>query len=59
MDIIVDYNFFYPKRNEISHIIDKTMKEYTQKYEGSPWYIEYKYNIQFFDKIKNKKNPIN
>ena len=25
-----------------------------KKYEESPWYIEYKYNTQFFDEIKNK-----
>ena len=54
MDIVVEYKFYYPKRNEIPHIIDKTWKEYAQKYENNPWYIEFKFNTQFFDKIKNK-----
>ena len=64
MDIIVEYKFYFPDRNEISHIIDKTLKEYAEKYEESPWYIELKCNTQFFDKIKTetknvstKRNP--
>ena len=30
------------------------MKEYVEKFEESPWYSEYKYNTQFFEKNKNK-----
>ena len=41
MDIIVEYKYYYPKINEISRIIDKTQEEYAQKYEESPWYLEY------------------
>ena len=60
MDNIVEYRYYYPEINTISHIIDKTLKEYGEKYEESPWYIELKNNIQFFHKIKNKtKKPIN
>ena len=60
MDIIVEYKYYYPERNEKSHIIDETLKEYAEKFEDSPWYIELKHNTQFFDKIKNKtKKPIN
>ena len=50
--------------NKISHNLDKTLKEYKEKYGESAWYVELKYNTQFFDKIKNKtknlttrKNP--
>ena len=53
MDIIVEYKYYYPEINEISHIKDKTSKNYAGKYEDSPWYIELKYNTQVFDKIKN------
>ena len=58
MDNLVEYKFYYPERNEISHIIDKTLKEYAQKYENSPWYIEFKYNTQFFDKVKNNRKNL-
>ena len=58
MDIIFEYEEYYPERNKISHIIDKTLKEYAEKYEDSPWYIELKYNTQFFDKIKNKRENL-
>ena len=54
MDIIVEYILYHPERNEISHIIVKTLKEYAEKYEENPWYLELKYNTQFFDKIKIK-----
>ena len=54
MNIIIEHRFFYPERSEISEIIDKALEECVQKYEKSPWDIEYKYNIQFLDKIKNK-----
>ena len=54
MNIIIEYKLLYLERCEISDIIDKTLKEYVQKFENSPWDIEYKYNIQFFDKNKNK-----
>ena len=52
MDIIVDYKFYYPERSTISHIIDKTLKEYAQKCENSPWYIEFKYNTQIMIILK-------
>ena len=54
MNIIIEYKFHYPERNEISDIIDKTLKEYVENCEFSPWYKEYSYNLQFFDKIENK-----
>ena len=54
MDIIFENKFYYPERNKISHIIDKTLNEYAQNHENSPWHIDCKYNVQFFDKIKNK-----
>ena len=31
MDIIVEYKFYYPEINQISNIIDQTLKEYAQK----------------------------
>ena len=58
MDNIIEYKFYYPERKELSNFIDKTLKEYAAKYENSPWYIELKDNTQFFDKIENKKKPI-
>ena len=54
MDIIIEYKYYYPERNELSNNIDKTLKDYAQKYENSPWYMEPKYNTKFFDKLKNK-----
>ena len=33
MDIIVEYKYYYPETNEISHIIDKATSEYMEKYE--------------------------
>ena len=54
MNIIIEYKCYYPKINELSRIIDKTLEEYTQKYGESPWYIEPKHNTQFFEKIKTK-----
>ena len=45
--------------NKISHIIDKTLKEYKEKYGESAWYVELKYNTQFFDKLKKNKEPNN
>ena len=54
MDIIVEYKFYYPERNKISHIIDKTLKEYAQKYENSPWFLDCKNNIQFLIRLKIK-----
>ena len=54
MEFIVEYNFYNPERNEKSHVTDKTLKEYAQKNENSPWYLEFIYNTQFFDKVKCK-----
>ena len=48
MDNIIEYKYYYPERNEILNIIDKTLKEYTQKNGESPRYMELKYNTQFF-----------
>ena len=50
----MNINIITPKKNETSHIIDKATSEYMEKYEESPWFIEYNYNTQFCDKIKNK-----
>ena len=60
MDILVEYKYYNPERNEISHFINKTLKEYAKKYgDGDyPWYIEYIYNTQFFDKNKNRTKNI-
>ena len=58
MDIIVENKYYYPDRNELSDIIHKTLKECPQKYENSPWYIDCKYNIQFFDKFKNNTKKL-
>ena len=30
MNIIVEYKYYYPEINELSHIIDKTLKEYKE-----------------------------
>ena len=64
MNIVVEYKYYYPELNNMSYIIDKTLKEYKEKYGESAWYIELKYNTHFSDTIKNKtknlttrKNP--
>ena len=49
MDIIIEYKHYYPEGNEITNILDKTSKDYAQKYEKSAWYRELKYNTQLFD----------
>ena len=54
MDVIVEQKLYYPGRNQISHFIDKTLKEYAANFEEGPWYIELKYKTQFFDTIENK-----
>ena len=58
MDKKIEYKDHYPERNEISSFIDKTLKDYAQKYENIPWCIDLKHNTQIFDKIEIKtKNP--
>ena len=42
MDIIIEYKYYYPERNELSKIKDETLKDYAQNYENSPWYLELK-----------------
>ena len=59
MNVIIEYNFINPKSVEIDNIINNTIKDYIKKYDNSFWKrIEYKYNIRFFDKIKNKMKNI-
>ena len=55
MNINIEYVFINPELNEIKNIISTTLKEYIKKYDNSYWKgLDYKYNIRFFDKIKNK-----
>ena len=48
--------FFTPKETKYHILKIKLLKEYSQNYENSPWYIVFNYNIQVFDenKIKTK-----
>ena len=59
MDVIIEYKYKNPERNEISYIINKTTKGHFEKHgidliEKE----EHKYNIQFSDMIKNKMKKI-
>ena len=59
MDVIIEYKYISSERNDISNIINKTTKGDIEKYgidliEKE----EHKYNIQFFDMIKNKTKNI-
>ena len=49
-----EYIYNYPKLNEIKDIINNTLRDYKNKYGGDYIKIDFKYNIQFYDKIKNK-----
>ena len=54
-----EYVFINPKRNGINDIINITIQEHSEKYDNTYWNsIEYKYDIQFVDKIKNKTKNI-
>ena len=54
-----EYIFKNPKLNEIKHIINNTIVEHNRKYgENYCRKIEFKYIIQFSDKIKNKTKNI-
>ena len=45
--------------DEIRDIIEETIKEHIRKYDYSCWRrMEYKFNVRFFDKIKNKTKNI-
>ena len=59
MIIIIEYIFINPELNEIENIIKNTIKDYIKKY-GSSYRerLEKIYNIQFFDKMKNKEEKI-
>ena len=49
--------FINPIKNELNNIINNTILEHNKKY-GDKYCrkIEFKSNIHFFDKIKNKRN---
>ena len=60
MNIVTsEYIFIKPIKKEINNIINNTILEHNKKY-GDNYYrkIEFKYDIQFFDKIKNKTKNI-
>ena len=48
--------FNNPKRDEINYITNNTIEEYIQKDDDCVNIIEYKYNIQFYDKLNKTKN---
>ena len=61
MKLIVtsEYVFLNPIKDEIEHIIDNTISEHDKKYgENYCKRISIGYNVQFFDKIKNKTKTI-
>ena len=59
MNIIIEFIFIKPELNEMKNNINKTIKEYIKKYDNGYWKrLEYKYNIRFLDKIKNKTKNI-
>ena len=59
MNINIEYVFINPELDEIKNIKNKTIKDYIKKYGNSYWKrLDYKDNIQFFDKIKSKTKII-
>ena len=59
MIVTNEYIFLNPERNEINDIIDNTILKHNKKY--GDYYcreIKIRYNIKFFDKIKNKTKNI-
>ena len=59
MNIIIEYIFINPELDEIKNNKDNTIKDHFKGYGNSYWKIlDYKYNIQFFDKIRKKKQKI-
>ena len=59
MNITIEYIFINPELNEINNFINKTLRGYIEKYDNIYWKrMDYKYNIRFLDKIKNKTKNI-
>ena len=59
MNIVIEYFFINPEINEVENVLNNTLKNYFKKYGISYWKsLDYKYNIRFFDKIKNKTKNI-
>ena len=59
MDVIIEYKYINPEKNEILKNINETTKGHIEKYgidliEKE----EHKYNIQFFDMNKNETKNI-
>ena len=59
MNIIIEYFFINPELNEVENILTNTIKHCFKKHGNSYWKsLDYKYNIRFFDKIKNETKNI-
>ena len=57
--VTTEYFLLNPKLNEINDIKNNTIVEHNKKYgDNHCRKIEFKYNINFFDKIKNKTKII-
>ena len=50
----IEYNYINPDRNSVYGIVNNTILEYYRNYGGEYRKVEWKYNIKFYDKIKNK-----
>ena len=57
--VTIEFIFMNPIKIEINNILNNTILEHNKKYgDNYCRKIEFKYNIQFFDKIKNKTKII-
>ena len=54
MVIAVEYNYINPDRNSISGIVNNAKNEHVRTCGEIFTKIKWKYNIKFYDKIKNK-----
>ena len=56
MNINIEYIFINTELNEMKTFLNNTIKDYIKKYGNSYWRrLDYKYYIQFFDKIKSNQ----
>ena len=56
--VAVEYNYINPDRDSLYCIIKNTILNQIRKYGETYRKVEWKYKIQFFDKIRNKTKSI-
>ena len=56
--VVFEHNYINSDRNSKNGIINNTIQEYKRKYSEGYRKIDWKYNFEFFDKIKSKTKNI-